>query len=346
MNAKDNLISLVMPIYRSKKLKQAILSLRFQTDKNIQLVISDDGNNYQEVTHLRNHYPNLIYKKNSQPLGEVDNTNQAVGLSSGEYVVLFHDDDLLNPDYISSVRKAIYENESDIDFIYTAREIIDENSKIVSNKLKLQSENYVLYSANNVLLHILSGNHLENYYVPLMTPGMVFKRQIYLEMGGFSKKIDTHCDSDFLLRYLLHSRKILLINQNLYSSRIWYGSSGRSKSSESGTVFFAQLGVLENFFRYCKKNRFNKFLDRQAKIYKYFCKQAVAINGPFIWIGLHHNSNLYLKSIVLTRTFAKLVRIDKTMIFNLRLYLLFLIALIIPREVFRFFQRKFISFLF
>ena len=66
----------------------------------------------------------VVYLEENQGIAE--NTNQALALATGEYIGLFDHDDMLTPDALYEIVKAI--NDYDYDVLYTDEDKISEDS--------------------------------------------------------------------------------------------------------------------------------------------------------------------------------------------------------------------------
>ncbi len=90
------LISICIPTYNSgEKLERLLNSIRIQTYKNFEIIISDDSNNdgVKEIIYSKYSNLNIKYYKNEIALGTPNNWNNAVAKSNGEWVNLMHHDD-------------------------------------------------------------------------------------------------------------------------------------------------------------------------------------------------------------------------------------------------------------
>lgn len=89
-------ISICIPAYKRIKYLQRLLeSIRIQTYRDFEVVLSDDSPN-DEVRQLadgyRQHFP-IVYYHNSPSLGTPANWNFGISKATGEWIKLVHDDD-------------------------------------------------------------------------------------------------------------------------------------------------------------------------------------------------------------------------------------------------------------
>ena len=116
------LISIVIPLYCTPLpyLKELIESVRKQTYGNWQLCLADgspDENVHEFLKKNYRHEVRISYKKLKSNGGISVNTNKAMELARGEYLMLCDHDDTLEPDALFEIVKAI--NDQDADVIYT-----------------------------------------------------------------------------------------------------------------------------------------------------------------------------------------------------------------------------------
>ena len=125
-------IDIVIPTYnRSNYLKSAIDSVLKQTCQEFDLYILDNcsNDNTREVVESFSS-DKIKYIVNESNLGMVGNWNRALETGNNDLLNIFHDDDMLEPDFVSKVLD-FYDKHSDVIFLHTAVTIIDnENKKI------------------------------------------------------------------------------------------------------------------------------------------------------------------------------------------------------------------------
>ncbi|APO98771.1 glycosyltransferase [Xanthomonas perforans] len=109
-----NLVSIVMPTYKSRYFAQALESALAQTYPALELVICDDNADGAIEALLAPRLADapfpIRYHRNTPRLGELVSTIKGIGLAQGEYVKFLHDDDVLAPDCIAQLVEAIERN--------------------------------------------------------------------------------------------------------------------------------------------------------------------------------------------------------------------------------------------
>lgn len=317
---------------RKKEFKMALESIKKLIYKNYKLIIADDSKTNESQKLVVEILPKAKYFRNRPPLKEIKNSNKVIRMATTEYVCLFHDDDMFDSSYFDQMTE-ILKNNKDIDLAYTGRIMIDPDGNEIAKQLVNKNKEYFIYDSEKILDYMLLGKKIDKYTVPINTPGLIFKKRLFDNIGGFDTSIDTHCDTDFLLKALAKSNKVLFINKPLFLNRIWYGLSGRTKSSEKGEVFFSEKSVLDNFINFCQKNSINKYLILKKKIYEKFSIDCISINGPLGWTALRFTGNYFKKSKQLIKTAKAIIKLNRRILILPKFYFVFFASLLTPRFI-------------
>ncbi len=133
---KDNirpLVTIAIPTYNraDSYLKLAIQSAVSQTYTNIEIIVSDNcSTDNTEIVVKEFNDPRIRYFKHSKSIGYIDNANFCVEQARGDYLLLLHDDDLIDHDFIEVCLKAVnYTN--DIAIIRTGTRWIDSEGNVI-----------------------------------------------------------------------------------------------------------------------------------------------------------------------------------------------------------------------
>ena len=130
-------VSICIPCYNKPDyVNRCLESIRIQTYKNIEVILSDDSNN-NEIESLLIKYPdlNIQYLHNNIPLKSPRNWNHALDAASGDLIMLLHQDDwLAEPHTIEVFVQNL--SKHDIDFAFCKNIGIDEDG----NKIYFQNE--------------------------------------------------------------------------------------------------------------------------------------------------------------------------------------------------------------
>lgn len=200
---ENPLISIVIPTYkRPKLLKEAINSaLNQEGFNNYEVIVVDNEiiNNSDEKTEtekLLSSYnnPKLFYYKNEKNLGMTGNWNRCIELARGKLITILHDDDILYSNFLKEMISS-FNNKIDL---------------IVSNVefgLNYKSKNEYL-NLKKKLTKIKIGNLIAGTISP--APGIIFRKNIALEIGGFKDEMYPCADYDFWSRLCLEYNSYFL----------------------------------------------------------------------------------------------------------------------------------------
>ena len=205
-------LSVLVPVYNvpAKYLKECVESVLGQSYPFWELCICDDCSTASDtialLDELRGSSPMIKVVRNAKNGGIGDATNRALELATGEFVVFLDNDDLLAPNALEEVAKAI-SRDPHVDVLYTDEDKIDQ-----------------------------SGNRIDHYYKPDWSPEhlesvmyvlhmMVVRKRLVLSLGGLRPDYDGAQDYDLMLRCSRVTNQIYHIPQILYSWRAIPGSA-------------------------------------------------------------------------------------------------------------------------
>lgn len=127
------MFSVVIPAYKARFLADAIRSVLAQTLADFELVIvNDDSPENIDGVVAGFSDPRIRYHRNATNLGRanlVRNWNHCVSLSTREYVVLFSDDDILQPGFLAEMRD-LWARHPSVDVCYARVAVIDSAGAI------------------------------------------------------------------------------------------------------------------------------------------------------------------------------------------------------------------------
>ncbi|MCR5609792.1 MAG: glycosyltransferase family 2 protein [Lachnospiraceae bacterium] len=227
--------SVLVPLYNTevKYLKEMIDSVVSQTYTNWELCLADGSTEgHEDVQKVCEEYAwndkRIKYQKLEENLGISENTNTCAKMATGEYIVLFDHDDLMNC-------MALYENARaiqavDADVLYSDEDHVTETGEHVSPLFKPDWSRDLLYSQMYVC-------HL-----------FVFKRALFEKIGGFRKEFDGSQDYDLMLRFSEETERIVHIPKLLYSWRETQTSTAKNADSKP-YAHFAGLNALNDHLK-------------------------------------------------------------------------------------------------
>ena len=211
------LFSIVVPLYRTPKgyLKELIESIEAQTYVKWELCLADGSPDNKLEMFVRSYQDERIkYRYIGENLGISGNTNKAVEMATGDFIVLCDHDDLITPDALFEFAKEIVAD-SEVDSIYSDEDKIDEKSYDVFDPSFKPDFNIDMLRSQNYICHLYG-----------------VRRELVEKYGMFNSEYDGAQDYDFILRMSEHSRKIAHVAKILYHWRTHQGSTALNPESK------------------------------------------------------------------------------------------------------------------
>ncbi len=212
-------ISVVIPLYNTplKYLKEILESLLNQSYGNLEVCLADGSSEDNVEKFIKRRYgrnPKIRYQRLKKNLGISENTNAAIEMASGEYIMLSDHDDVVTRDALFEIVKAINKNR-DADIVYT-----DED------KVTMDVEDY--FEPSCKLDYTLDLLRSSNYICHIF----VVKRSLLEKAGTFRKEYDGAQDFDLILRCCEKAKKIVHIPKILYHWRSHPNSTAEKPESK------------------------------------------------------------------------------------------------------------------
>ena len=215
------LISIVVPVYNADRevLEACIDSVLNQSYDNLEICLADDHSTKTETIECLKEYEKkdnrikVVYREKNGHISEA--TNSAIEISTGEFIGLLDNDDVLHKDALYEVVKVLNKDKK-IDMIYSDEDKIDLNGKRYFPHFKPDFSPDTLLSSN---------------YICHFT---VLRKKIVLEIGGFRGEYNGSQDYDMILRCIELSspEKIYHLPKVVYHWRMHANSTAADPESK------------------------------------------------------------------------------------------------------------------
>jgi glycosyltransferase involved in cell wall biosynthesis len=182
MNHRNNLplVSIGIPTYNraATYLPQALESALHQTYENLEIIVSDNGST-DNTESLVKHYGNarIKYHRQNPAFSPNENFNYCLNAAQGEYFLLLHDDDLIDPDFVEVCVRAL-SGSPEAGIIRTGTRVIDAQGNVIKEK---RNQAGGLGTAE-FFLAWFSGK------TSLYLPSTLFNRRALQKIGGFESR--------------------------------------------------------------------------------------------------------------------------------------------------------------
>lgn len=232
------LFSVVVPLYRTpeKFLREMIESVAGQTYGRWELCLSDGsgdaGTTQVEriVREYQERYGNIHYVRSEKALQIAENTNLAMTLVQGDYIVFMDHDDTLAPDALYEAATMIREKEPDL--LYSDEDKLDMKSGRYFMPHFKPDFNIDLLRSVNYICHL-----------------SVMKKELADRLGGLLPEMNGAQDYDYILRAVEHTDKIVHIPKVLYHWRSHENSTAENPESKRYAFEAGKLAITRHYER-------------------------------------------------------------------------------------------------
>lgn len=197
----DSLVSIILPVYNGEKfLEKAVESCLNQTYKNFEIIIVNDCSTDNSLKIAKE------YTSTDQRISLISNkTNKGLPYSlnlghnkaKGRFLTWTSDDNVLKTNMLGSLLKTIIETESDL--VFANYDVIEANGKF------RRTHNFGPVSSLP--------------FGSCIGASFLYKREVYIDLGGYDEILHTLEDYDFWLRAAIKYR-FYHLEKSLYSYRI------------------------------------------------------------------------------------------------------------------------------
>lgn len=230
----SSLVIYILCHNRPDDARRAIISALDQTDRDFRLIISDNSTDDRVESVIHQEFPSANYIRRSPVLPALEHFNRCLEETSDSYVCLFHDDDLLRPDFVKEVKSAIASYPDAIAIGCNAR--IEQMGKLQNCPSFLSLKDHELITSPRDLAR----RYIARYQSGIAPfPGYVYRRQ---QLGSirFEPSEGKYSDVTWLLR-LAERGQIIWIGQPVMTYRIHGGNDGLKESRRDRLRFLAYV---------------------------------------------------------------------------------------------------------
>lgn len=231
----EPMISLIVAAYNTKEeyLKEMIDSVLEQTYTNWQLCIADGSDNDCVQTYIHTHYgkeKRIRYVRLDTNLGISGNMNEAIKLSSGDYIGLFDHDDLLTPDALYEMVWPLQRKRYDV--LYSDEDKLNDYSKEFVDPHFKPDLNIDLLRSQNYICHFL-----------------MVSRSLVDQIGVLRPAFDGSQDYDFVLRCVEKANDVYHVRKILYHWRMHPQSTAQDPESKMYCYVAGMNALKEHYHR-------------------------------------------------------------------------------------------------
>lgn len=231
------MFSIVVPLFNTKEiyLRALIESIENQTYGNWELCLADGTGANSPLEKIVAEYQkkgcNIRYEILQENKGISENTNAAIQMATGEYIVLADHDDILTENALYECVKAV-NSDKDIDVLYSDEDKIDMAGKKYFDPNFKPDLNIDLLCSMNYICHLF-----------------VVKKTVIDKVGMLRSEFDGAQDHDFILRCVEAAWKVYHIPKVLYHWRCHIDSTAANPESKLYAFEAGRKSVEEHYKR-------------------------------------------------------------------------------------------------
>ncbi len=248
MNNKSLKLSVCIPTYNGATyIRECIDSILNQSFGDFELIISDDSSKDDTLKIIESFDdPRIKIFHNDHQLGLVGNWNRCIELAKGEYIMIFHQDDVMGNDNLLG-KVNVLNNNLNAGLVYSDVCRIDGESQIIDNGwfFKTESSEDFCKSGKKFFEELFSGFNI------VCCPGVMVRKKCYEKLSNFDKRLPFSADWEMWLRISLFY-DIAYLKKPLINYRV---------HNDNETNRFKGLSELEQYFS-CKYIALTKFPNR------------------------------------------------------------------------------------
>lgn len=265
---KQPCFSIVVPLYKTqeKYLKELLESIKGQTYSNWELCLSDGSGGdspLKEILKELEHSDSRIKVISSkESLQIAENTNAAIDIATGDYIVFADHDDILSADALYECTKCINEN-LEVDMIYSDEDKVSMDGQTYFEPHFKPDLNMDLLCSVNYFCHLV-----------------VVKRQLLDRAGDLDGEYNGAQDYDFVLRCVEKTDAVYHIPKILYHWRAHMDSTAENPESKRYAFEAGRRAIQKHYERIGLKDAYveeTAYPGTYRTRYKYADKPKVSI---------------------------------------------------------------------
>ncbi len=199
-------VSVCLPTYNGEEfIAEAIASVLAQSFADFELLIVDDASTDAtlDIIHTFTDSRMQVYQ-NERRLGIPGNWNRCLALAAGEYVCVFHQDDVMLPGNLAQ-KVGVLQADPTVGFVHSAAElsVAPTAPPTSADWMEKAAENFTVDGHQYFRKLLLQGN-------VVCAPTVLTRRQLLLDLGGFDENLGFACDYEMWLKLCVEHRVAFL----------------------------------------------------------------------------------------------------------------------------------------
>lgn len=228
--------SIVIPLFKTRVdfLLPLLDSIMNQTYRNFEVCLADGSPEEgleEKVRIITNSDSRFKYKKLDDNYGISDNTNEAIKMATGDFILFSDHDDMLCTNLLYEYAKAITNN-PEIDCLYADEDKVDEKGDRYYDPF---------FKPDFSIDYLTSTNYI--------THPFCVRKSFIDQYGALSKEYDGSQDHEFILRMVEHARVVHHVPKILYHWRAYSESTALVPESKLYAFKAGKKAVVDYYKR-------------------------------------------------------------------------------------------------
>lgn len=214
------LVSIIVPVYNGEKyLRESLDSILNQTYQNIEVLVMDDASTDSTPEIIASYGERVMCYRQPQNKRQYQNVNEGLSMVNGEYVAIYHADDVYEPTIVEK-EVAFLEANPSVGAVFCHDIFINAEGKeygrlIIPKELRPASAWTYAEVLNAILSH-------KNRFLP--APSSMVRKSVYKHVGGYrAEEFDIASDLEMWLR-ISKEYELAILPEYLFRYRHGHGN--------------------------------------------------------------------------------------------------------------------------
>lgn len=231
-------VSVLMPAYKAKFIKDAINSVLCQTYTDFELIVVNDKSP-EDIDSIVYSFDDsrIRYYKNEHNLGSVnlvDSWNKCLSYAKGDYVCILCDDDVYHPDFLKTML-LLAKNNPDVDVFKARARFVDSGG----NTIGLYPSSPAFETMEDYMWHCLKRLRAQTI------SEIFWKKKKLLEVGGFYK-LPLAWYSDYMSVFVCSQKNGIVSTTDILVDFRLSGLNITSQTSKGAKLKLEAAGLFAN----------------------------------------------------------------------------------------------------
>jgi len=219
-------VTVVVPHFNRPDLaRKALLSIHGQTVKPAEVLLVDDNSSPEDQDKLRGLSSLATILTTPRNIGVAAARNFGAQNAKGEWLAFLDDDDVFMP----------YKQERQIRYLEAHPQV----KALGSGATMVTPEGREEYWGDKCTHRLTLAHAL--CYTASMAPGLIIRRDVFLELGGFDSRLRNLADYEFGIRLLAAGQETHFLAEPLF---VYYRGGRRQLSFQWSNMFRAEMNIL------------------------------------------------------------------------------------------------------